>query len=617
MHILLLSLWYKPEPVAKPHDFAVELVRRNYDVTVITGFPNYPSGKIYDGYRARWHQLETIDGVRVLRVPHLVDRSHSAVRRVLSYMSFSVMAVLGGLRHVKRPAVIWTYQIGLPGVLLGRLKRVPLIHEVQDLWPDWSRPAGLGLKSILFNLLAAQEKFIYRRARVVTTISPGFKRALQAKGVPEHKLEVIPNWAGEDLVQPADPDEALAIAEGFQGRFNVVYGGNVGAAQGLTTVVQAAAQVRDLPDVQLIIIGDGVERARLQQDAEQLGLTNVRFLGGRPPAQMARYLALADVLLIHLLPDPLYAITIPSKTYGYLASGRPILAAANGDVAELIQATNAGLVCPPGSAVALAQTIRTFRAMSADQRAALGRSGRQAFEDNYTRTQLVSRYEAVVQRITTPADQPARIAAALLSDKSVIIRSARFEDVPSLVNVHLAGFAGFFLTFLGRDFLALLYGQLMADRDGVVLVAEVDGMVVGFVGGILQQTGFYRRLATEHKWAFARAALGAVIRRPMIAPRLLRALRRPAEAQQSAAEACLMSIAVLPDASGHGIGQQLVRAFCSELIDRGAPAVCLTTDRDGNDRTNRFYQQLGFRLSASYVTPEGRPMNEYVAILPL
>jgi ribosomal protein S18 acetylase RimI-like enzyme len=196
-----------------------------------------------------------------------------------------------------------------------------------------------------------------------------------------------------------------------------------------------------------------------------------------------------------------------------------------------------------------------------------------------------------------------------------MIRPMAPSDLDMLVTIHLASFPGFFLTFLGQDFLALLYQNIQRDLDGIVLVAAGNDRIEGFVAGVTRQTGFYRRLVEKHKWAFASATLGAVLRRPTILPRVLRALRRPEDAQQAAAEACLMSIAVRPESQGRGIGKELVEAFCRELAERGAKAVCLTTDRDHNDGVNRFYQKLGFTVGRSYVTPEGRHMNEYVLSL--
>lgn len=189
------------------------------------------------------------------------------------------------------------------------------------------------------------------------------------------------------------------------------------------------------------------------------------------------------------------------------------------------------------------------------------------------------------------------------------------SDLEAVVEIHLNSFPGFFLTFLGHDFLALLYKSMQSDPECVVLVASSNGQIEGFVAGVMHQGGFYQRLIKRQKWAFALAALGALLRRPAIAPRLLRALKRPADVQQASAEAGLMSIAVRLESEGKGIGKRLVEAFCQELARRGVHAVCLTTDRDNNDRVNHFYQKLGFCLSRSYATPEGRAMNEYIISL--
>ncbi|MFZ2360462.1 MAG: glycosyltransferase family 4 protein [Anaerolineae bacterium] len=396
MKILIVSLWYHPEPVGRPHDLASKLAKRGHEVTVITGFPNYPSGHLYPGYRPRLFQWETTDRVRILRVAHVIDRSQSALRRVLSYMSFTLAAIVLGTLLLDKPDVIWTYQIGLPGVALAALKGAPLLHEVQDLWPDWGRSATRGLTSWLSSILVAQEKLIYRRAATVTTISQGFQRALLGRGVPAEKIEVIPNWANDLNFRPVARDPDLGEREGLNGRFNVIYGGNVGAAQGLGVVLDAARLLLGSPQVQFVIIGDGVERKALAMRASEQGLNNIRFLGSRPPDQMAPYFAFADVLFLHLAQDPVYEITIPSKTYAYLASGRPILAAAQGDVANLVRETGAGVVCSPADPVALAAAIRELLALPEEQREAMGQLGRNAFLTRFTRSELVTRYEALL-----------------------------------------------------------------------------------------------------------------------------------------------------------------------------------------------------------------------------
>lgn len=401
MHILLISLWYHPEPVSKPHDLARELARRGHQVTAITGFPNYPAGRLYPGYRLRPLQRQSLDGVQVVRVPHVIDRSRSAFRRLISYTSFALSAAAIGGLLVGRTDVIWTYQVGLPGVLLSVIKRAPLVHEVQDLWPEWGRTANLGgLKGSLYRLLDAQERWIYRRAAAVTTISEGFCRALQTKGVPAERLHIIANWANEQHFRPLPRDPELGRQEGLLDRFNVMYVGNVGTAQGLGLLLEAADRLRDLPALQFVVIGDGVERRALEAQAAAQGLDNVRFLGSRPPEAAAAYLAYANAVLLPLLRNPVYEITIPSKTYAYLATGRPIVVSAAGDVAELVRSTGAGLVCPPEDPDALAQAIRRLAAMPPAEREALGQTGRQAFLSRFTRDLQIDRYEALFNKVT-------------------------------------------------------------------------------------------------------------------------------------------------------------------------------------------------------------------------
>jgi ribosomal protein S18 acetylase RimI-like enzyme len=193
-----------------------------------------------------------------------------------------------------------------------------------------------------------------------------------------------------------------------------------------------------------------------------------------------------------------------------------------------------------------------------------------------------------------------------------MIRTMNDGDVEQVVALHMRSFPGFFLTFLGPRFLRLMYRGIAEDEGGVMLVADSGGAIEGFAAGVKQQSGFYSRLLRRAKWSFAFAAASAVLRRPTVVPRLFRALRRPAESVESAAEACLMSIAVDPARAGGGVGKALANAFCDEMARVGAPAVCLTTDRDGNEAVNSFYERLGFTLVRSFRTPEGRWMNEYV-----
>lgn len=399
MRVLLISLYYYPEPNTKPHDLSRGLIKRGHEVFVITGFPHYPGRKLYDGYRMRLRQWETIDGVRVLRVPFYINRSKSATHRILYYLSFSFSAIVIGAFLLPRPDVIWTYGIGLPGLFLSKVKRAPYVHEVQDLWPEWGRTAGIGMKNWLYNLLEWQERLVRHSAKAVSTISDGFKRVLVEKGTPEEKISIIPNWANEECFYPSDKDLELGKNEGLLNRFNVMYIGNVGTAQALEVVVHAAKLLHDVPEVQFVIIGDGVELEELIHLANQENLSNVAFLGSRPQNEVAAYAAFADVLLLHLKADPIYEITIPSKTYAYLATGHPILAAVTGDAANLIELYGAGLVIAPDNPEAMADAVRKLWKMSVDERKAIGCTGRKVFLASFTRQILVDRYESLFEHI--------------------------------------------------------------------------------------------------------------------------------------------------------------------------------------------------------------------------
>jgi len=197
------------------------------------------------------------------------------------------------------------------------------------------------------------------------------------------------------------------------------------------------------------------------------------------------------------------------------------------------------------------------------------------------------------------------------SERAWLIRRAEASDLEAIVEVHMSSFPGFFLAFLGPKFLKVFYQEVQAHRHGILQVAETGLKIVGFVAGVTQQADFYRYLVKERKWAFAFAAMGAAARRPMIVPRLIRALGKPHESITSAA-ACLMSIAVAPASASTGIGAALVRSFSEELRRRSIKRFCLTTDRDGNDKVNNFYQKCGFKLTQVFCTYEGRWMNEYV-----
>ncbi len=403
MRVLILTQWYVPEPAELLQDLAQTLIAIGHEVEVLTGFPNYPSGDLYPGYKLRIRQRENVNGVPVIRVPLYPDHSRSGVRRVLNYLSFALSASCLGLWGVTKPDVIFVYHppltVGIPAMVLSTLWRVPFVYQVQDMWPETLSATGMLSNRGALDLVGGLARWIYHRAAAICVISPGFRLNLLGKGVPDDKIVVIPNWA--DGLAPAGPDPALSQELSLAGRFNVMFAGNLGEAQGLETVVEAARMLQDLPEVQFVFVGDGVALPRLRAQAESLG--NVRFLGRYPAKAMPGLYALADVLLVHLRNDPLFAITIPHKILTYMASAKPILAAVTGDAAAVVTEANAGLACPPENAQALADTVRRFYHMDPSERQALGDRGLEAARTIYDRQHLVGRLESVLHSLVEAA----------------------------------------------------------------------------------------------------------------------------------------------------------------------------------------------------------------------
>jgi glycosyltransferase involved in cell wall biosynthesis len=413
MRILLLTQWFDPEPTFKGLLFAREFAARGHDVEVLTGFPNYPGGDVYPGYRIRPWVREQIDGVSILRVALYPSHDKSAFGRVLNYTSFAISAALIGTALIRKPDVVYVYNppatIGFPAVALGLLRRVPFVFDICDLWPDTVAVSGMLSSPGALTLLGKWCNFVYRRARHIVVVSPGFKQQLVRRGVPPDKIDVIYNWCDDAAIEPGGADPELASRLGLSGYFNVMFAGTMGTAQALDSVLEAAALCRQtLPNVQFVFVGGGVDRNRLEKKAGDLGLTNVRFLPRQPMSAMGAVLGLADVLLVHLKDHPLFGITIPSKTQAYMASGKPVLIAVRGDAAQLVTQSGGGLVCEPENPRSMAETVARFAAMSPEQRRSMGEAGKRFYDEQLSLNAGVTKFEALFAKIcgvTIPASR--------------------------------------------------------------------------------------------------------------------------------------------------------------------------------------------------------------------
>lgn len=403
MHIAMLTQYFWPEDNFRTTALAEGLRDRGHQISVVTGFPNWPHGRLHEGYKMRPWKRETHEGIEILRVPLFPDHSNSTIRRGLNYGSFALSASTIGSALCRSADLLYVYHppltMGLPGVIMSKLRGMPLVYNVMDLWPESLVATGMRLPNLAMSALRRSERWIYSQAKSVVVLSNGFKRNLIAKGVPAEKVDVITVWGDESVYQPMDRDPEFAAAHGLKGKFNVMYAGNMGEAQALETVVETATLLRDLQDIQFVFVGDGVSEAKLRAMAEQRKLTNVRFLGRQPSTEMAKFLSCGDALLVHLRKDPLFEITIPSKTTAYMACGRPVIVALRGDAADIIEEHGAGRTCESESPEALAQTVREMFALPPEDLQKMADSARSAFLTKYSKQALIGKYNELFNRI--------------------------------------------------------------------------------------------------------------------------------------------------------------------------------------------------------------------------
>jgi colanic acid biosynthesis glycosyl transferase WcaI len=412
MRVLLLSQFFNPEPTLKGLAFARALQRRGCHVEVLTGFPNYPGGKLYPGYRLRLWQREVMDGIVVHRVWLYPNHDRSAVKRVLNYVSFALMAALLGPFLVRKPDVIYAHHppptIAWAAGWLRLLTGAPYAYEVQDIWPDTLRATGMLPSPALLAIIGRWCRRVYRRANRVVVISPGFRALMIERGVPARRVELLYNWCDEDRLIPAPRDVAVTRALGIGNGIIVMFAGTLGLAQALDTVLDAAERCRTLvPRARFVFVGDGVERNHLIAEVARRGLGNVDFVERQPLDRMGIVLAAADVLLVHLKDDPLFRITVPSKTQAYLRVGIPVLMAVAGDGAALVERSGGGLVCPPQDADALAEGVRRLAALAPSELAAMGTAGRRFYDAELSLDAGADRYVRILRDL---ADAGRRVA---------------------------------------------------------------------------------------------------------------------------------------------------------------------------------------------------------------
>ena len=406
MKILVLTDRFFPEisaPSVRIKDHARVWLELGHEVTIVTCAPNFPRGKLFEGYRNRVHQEEWIDGIRVVRVWSYMTANEGFLKRTLDYTSFMISSTLLSFRYPDFDVILATSPpifAAAAGYLVSRLRRRPWVFEIRDLWPASIKAVGVGDGPII-RLLERVELFLYRKAHRIVSLTHSFKKDLTARGVPVEKNTVVLNGVDTSAFGPDHVTFDARVDLGVPvDVFLAGYVGTTGMAHGLETVVDAAKLCEDDAGICFLIMGEGAEREKLQNAVARRGLSNVVFHDFAPHDSMPSYLAALDASIVHLRPDPLFKTVIPSKIFEAMAMGTPILMAVEGESAEIVENSGSGLCIPSGNPRAMADAVVR---LSNDKtlREKLSRAGRLAADTKFSRranaSALLTSLEAAIR----------------------------------------------------------------------------------------------------------------------------------------------------------------------------------------------------------------------------
>ncbi|MCX6565551.1 MAG: glycosyltransferase family 4 protein [Candidatus Aminicenantes bacterium] len=400
MKILIHTMYFLPDMGSAPilmDELAASLAARGHRVEIITTTPRPPHNR---GYEGKLFVRETRNGVKVTRFP--TNFTVHPIGRLIAW-SIYTLATFWHLRTVRRGDVVFLrlppLQLGLTGILARVLCGASVILNVQDIHPDLSIEAGILRNPLAIRIARAFEKWIYNGHDRIVVISDGFRKNLLAKGVPEDKISIIPNWVDTDFIRPLPKDNPVSRRHGLHDVFSVMYSGTISISsfETLTRILEAARFLANDPGIRIVIVGDGLKLSDLRARADALRLGNVDFLPFQPYADLPDLLASADGLMVPLDKDKSF-LSVPSKLYNFLAAGRPILGLAteSSEVFQIIRDAECGLCAPPDDPVRIAAAIRALKE-APDRRAEMAANGRRLAEDMYSRRSVVDAFEKIME----------------------------------------------------------------------------------------------------------------------------------------------------------------------------------------------------------------------------
>jgi len=402
VNILIVSQYFWPETF-RINDLAIGLVERGHKVTVLTGIPNYPNGKFFSGYGIGKKYEDIYCGIKIKRVPLFPRRESKGWQLAINYLSFMIFAsLLAPIFCRDQYDLIFVAQfspvtVGIPAIILKKIRKIPILFWIQDLWPESLSATGAVKSKSVLRMVEKVVKFIYGHCDHILVQSRGFISNVVSMGVLSSEVSYFPNWA-EELYRPMkleiNASEYTQLPQGFK----VMFAGNIGAAQDFENILGAVERLKVYPDIQVVVLGDGRMREWVEEQVKVRGLTQqVHLLGQYPVEKMPRFFALADVMLVTLKSQPIFALTIPSKVQSYLACGKPMIAALEGEGDKVIRESGAGMVCPPENSTALAETILAMYQKTAAERAKMGEQGRRYFETHFEREMLLNKLEGCMK----------------------------------------------------------------------------------------------------------------------------------------------------------------------------------------------------------------------------
>ena len=394
-------------PAARADELAHHWAQAGHDVSVLTGFPNHPTGVVPPEWRSRLRRLiykENVGGVNVFRTWLWPLPNRKAHERMRNYASFSISAALRGLTIPRPDLIIATSPqllVGLSGWWLAFARQIPFVFEVRDLWPESLIAVGVGNEdSLLHRGLAAIAKFLYQEASLIVVVTPAFKEHLMRRWhVPAEKIAVVENGVETGLFVPQQPvaDQVVRKELGAEGKFLASYIGTLGNAHGLDTLLDAAAQLQQQnPDVMFLLVGEGAEKQRIRSQAQSRGLNNIRFLDQQPREKIPAIISASDACLVLLKKTEVFKTVIPTKMLEFMSCARPVILGVDGQARQIVEEAGAGLVIEPENVDALVQAINQ---LAADRGLCtmLGKKGREHILQHFSRAQTAEKYIQILR----------------------------------------------------------------------------------------------------------------------------------------------------------------------------------------------------------------------------